>query len=88
MALAADTGGQSIEIGSGTLVSIAEVVRQLVEIVDPTIKPLFGAVPDRPMEQIRAANVNDTYSKIGWLPNTPLGEGLQKTMNWYRQRIK
>ena len=88
MALAADTGGQSIEIGSGTLVSIAEVVRQLVEILDPTISPLLGAVPDRPMEQIRAANVNDTCSKIDWVPNTPLEEGLQKTVNWYRQRIK
>jgi nucleoside-diphosphate-sugar epimerase len=87
MALAEDTGGQSIEIGSGAVVSIAEVVRQLVEILDPTIEPLFGAIPDRPMEQIRAARIDYTYDMIGWRASTSLQEGLRYTVDWYREKL-
>jgi nucleoside-diphosphate-sugar epimerase len=87
MAFASDIDGQIIEIGSGTLVTIAEVVRQLVEIVDPAIKPLFGAVADRPMEQIRTAKIDGTYDMIGWRARTPLQDGLRHTVDWYRENL-
>lgn len=68
----------------GSLVSVADVAQHLVDIVDPSRKLVLGAVADRLMEQVRVANITDTFEKIGYKPNTPLSVGLQKTVEWYR----
>lgn len=75
--------GCTFELGSGTLTSIAATVQQLVQLIDPTIQPLFGALPDRPMEQVRAANIADSVARLGWKPNTSLQSGLLETVKWY-----
>ncbi len=75
--------GQSIDIGSGKSVSIKEIVKTLVKLIDPSISPKFGAVNDRPMEQERNAKVEETFQKIGWRANTDLKTGLQKTIEYY-----
>lgn len=84
MAQAPSIEGRMIDLGSGTLVSISDIVRQLVNIIDSNVKPLFGAVRNRPMEQVRVANVADTYDKIAWKPMTSLEKGLEFTVDWYR----
>ncbi len=85
MAQAPDVEGQSIEIGSGVLVSVSTVAQEIVHIINPDIKPVFGHIPERPMEQVRVANAEVTYSKIGWKAGTSLHEGLQNTVQWYRE---
>lgn len=74
-------------MGSGTLVSIHDVVQQLVHIINSDIEPLFGRVPDRPMEQVRVANIKNTSNEIGWKPITPLKKGLEFTAKWYRTQL-
>ncbi len=88
MAKAPHIEGATIDLGSGILVSIHDVVQQLVDIIKANTKPLFGAVPDRPMEQIRVANIENTNKIIGWKPTTPLKNGVEQTVNWYRDNIK
>ena len=56
-------------------------------IINPDIKPLFGRVPNRPMEQVRVANIKETYNTIGWKPITPLRKGLELTVDWYREQL-
>ena len=85
---AKEVGGQTIDIGSGVLVSAKRVVEQLVEMIDPGISPKFGAIPERPMEQVRVANLAPAASLLGWKPRTPLREGLQRTVNWYRMNAR
>jgi len=85
MAQAPDVEGHSIEIGSGVLVSVGTVVEELLHIINPGIKPVFGHLPERPMEQVRVANAEVTYSMIGWKARTSLKEGLQNTVKWYRE---
>lgn len=70
------------EFGAGKLTSIAEIVHQLNQLIDPNIQPLFGALSDRPMEQVRVANL-EAASKLNWTPKVSLEEGLARTVEWY-----
>ena len=79
--------GCTFDLGSGTLVSIRSVVQQLTNLVNPQIEPLFGALPDRPVEKVRVANTAYTYDKLGWQPVISLETGLEQTVDWYRQQI-
>ncbi|MGG6264023.1 NAD-dependent epimerase/dehydratase family protein [Leptolyngbya sp. AN03gr2] len=72
------------EFGSGTLTSITEVVHQLNRMINPSIQPMFGALSDRPMEQVRVANLAASMSKLNWRPKVSLEEGLARTVEWYR----
>jgi UDP-glucose 4-epimerase len=83
-----DLEGCTIDLGSGTLVSIREVVNQLVNIANPSIQPSFGALPDRPVEQVRVADTALAYTKLGWQPTTSLKNGLEQTVDWYRERLR
>jgi len=83
-ALTPQIEGATIDLGSGTLVSVRTVVQQLVTLMGTQIEPLFGALPDRPSEQVRVANTTDTYAKLGWKATTSLEAGLQQTVAWYR----
>ena len=87
-AQAPDVEGRMIDLGSGSLVSIQTIVKQLVNMTDSNLKPLFGTAPDRPMEQVRVANTANTRALIGWKPKTPLERGLKYTVNWYREASK
>ena len=84
-AVAPDLGAQPLDVGSGRLVTVRAVVEELVRIVDPRIAPRFGAVAERPLEQVRVADVAATTARLGWVPRTPLEVGLRKTVEWYRR---
>jgi len=89
LALAGAPGieGQTVEIGSGKLVSIREIVGQVAHLVGGGIGPTFGALADRPMEPVRIADVAQTRERIGWSPKTQLTEGLSRTVEWYKEHL-
>jgi UDP-glucose 4-epimerase len=80
--------GKMIDIGSGTLVSVRNVVEQLVHLINSQIEPLFGAIADRPLEQVRIADLIESHTLIGWQPTIPLGEGLRRTVEWYAGQLR
>jgi nucleoside-diphosphate-sugar epimerase len=80
--------GQRIDAGSGVLVPIRMVVDHLVQLINPQIEPLYGALPDRPFEQVRVADTARTQAMIGWKPTISLEEGLKRTVNWHEKRLK
>jgi nucleoside-diphosphate-sugar epimerase len=80
--------GTTIELGSGSLVSTRKIVEHLLELTRSRIAPAFGALPDRPLEQVRVADVVQTYRTLGWRPSISLVEGLQRTIDGYAQTIK
>jgi len=86
-ATAKGVDGKTIDIGSGTLVTARNVVEQLVELIDPQIVPKFGAIPERPMEQVRMADLKQAATLLRWKPHTTLREGLQQTADWYRVNV-
>jgi nucleoside-diphosphate-sugar epimerase len=77
--------GASFDMGSGTLISIRHVVEQIVGVMESEVRPQFGAVPDRPLEQERAADTAFLNDRLGWTPQTPLRRGLEATVAWYRE---
>ena len=84
VAVAPQIDGATIDLGSGQLVSVQTIVDQLTGIVGNGLKPLFGALPDRPLEQVRVADIVDAHAKLGWKASTSLDNGLKQTVDWYR----
>lgn len=78
--------GSTIDLGSGKMDSVRTVVEKLVELIDPKVKPLFGSIADRPLEQTRRADVERFHQLLGWRAQTSLAEGLRRTVDWYRGR--
>jgi UDP-glucose 4-epimerase len=78
---------KAFDLGSGSLTSVRGVVEKITEILQPTGRPLFGALPDRPMERCRIADLHYTSEYLSWQPKTSLEEGLQKTIKWYKTKL-
>jgi UDP-glucose 4-epimerase len=85
---AKDIEGSTLDIGSGNLVPIRTVVEKLIHITGSKVVPLFGALADRPLEQVRIADAANSYAKIGWRPQTCIDAGLELTVNWYTKEFK
>jgi len=78
--------GETLDVGSGTLVPIRAIVEEIARQIGAAVAPQFGARPDRPNERLRVANIARTKALIGWRPKTDLTEGLAATIAWYAAR--
>jgi UDP-glucose 4-epimerase len=79
--------GRTFDLGSGSLVSVREIVEQLVEITGSPVDPAFGTVPDRPFEQERPADTAFMSNELSYHPRTTLRAGLENTVSWYREQL-
>src|SRR5713101_3751232 len=87
LAQASDVDGATLDLGSGSLVSIREIVQQLAMSIGNGVKLEFGALPDRPLEPTRIAKTAETFARIGWKPQVSLQDGLERTVDWYRAAL-
>ena len=85
-AVAPHVDGKTLDVGSGELVTVREVVDELVRQINPSIEPRFGAVAERPYEQERKADVAAITAALDWRPRVALKEGLANTVQWYRSQ--
>jgi nucleoside-diphosphate-sugar epimerase len=83
-AVAPGIEGKTIDLGSGELVTIRQVIETLAAIVEPGAPLGFGVLSDRAFEQVRAANVEESLALIDWKPKIALEEGLRRTANYFR----
>jgi UDP-glucose 4-epimerase len=88
LAQASDVDGATIDLGSGSLVSIREIVQQLTGLIGGGANAEFGALRDRPLEPTRLARTAETFARIGWKPQMPLQDGLKRTVDWYRGQLE
>jgi len=79
--------GGEIDLGSGELVSVRRVAERIVAKLDGGISPRFGALPDRPRERVRKADVAESERLLGWRPAVSLDEGLDRTIRWARELL-
>jgi UDP-glucose 4-epimerase len=85
LALANDAIGKTVDIGSGSMIATSDLVSMICRLVDPSIEPKIGALPDRPLEPTGAARLDDSLRTIGWSPRVGLEEGLRRTIDFYRR---
>jgi len=88
MGLHSAVDGETFNFGSGELVTTRRVVEMLYEIIGAGITPVFGALPDRPMERIKQADIVKTRQVLGWSPAVALYQGLEQTVAWYRGELE
>lgn len=82
-----DLAGETLDIGSGELVTVRSVVEQIAGMVGAVVQPNFGTLPDRPLETERAADVEQTRERLGWQRRTSLAEGLSATIEWFGDEV-
>jgi nucleoside-diphosphate-sugar epimerase len=79
-------GGSRIDIGSGSPATVRTLAGEVARLTGSRSELLFGALPDRDLEPLRIADVEETYRRIGWRASVPLEEGLRRTVAWYRDK--
>lgn len=88
LATAPVTYGRTVDLGSGVLTSIRDIVEQVAAIIGSTSPIGFGTVPDRLFERPRSARTRETQQLTGWAAETPLSEGLAKTVEYWRAVLR
>jgi nucleoside-diphosphate-sugar epimerase len=83
-ALCPEAAGHTVDIGSGTAISTADLVALIHRLVGSSASPTLGALPDRPLEATGTARTADTLRLIGWSPRVSLEDGLTRTIDYYR----
>jgi nucleoside-diphosphate-sugar epimerase len=74
--------GDTVDVGTGQLTSVADVVRQIYELVGGSGKPRIGVLPARPGEEwVQVANIAQTQQQINWVASHSLREGLGQMVN-------
>jgi dTDP-glucose 4,6-dehydratase len=86
-AVAGDSVGRTINLGSGSEVSIGQLARRIIEMIDPRITIQSESVRMRPVksevERLLADN-RLAHDLLGWEPTVSLDEGLIRTIDWFR----
>jgi nucleoside-diphosphate-sugar epimerase len=78
--------GREIDLGSGALVSIREVVERIHQMLPGSPAARFGGAPERVNERVHAADLGTAELALNWRPAISLPEGLSQTIDWYRAR--
>lgn len=77
--------GRTVDLGTGSLVTVREIVETIAGLIKSGVQPEFGSVAQRPMEQVRKADTRETGNILGWQARTSIAEGLENTIQWYRK---
>jgi nucleoside-diphosphate-sugar epimerase len=77
--------GNSLDIGSGELIEIGDVVRRICALVQPDAPVEFGSTSERAVEQGQRADVVRTSALTGWCPTVSLDDGLKLTVEYLTQ---
>ena len=83
--------GETYNIGGGNERSNMALVRELIRTTDRLLGRPEGAserlithVTDRPGHDLRyAIDASKLRNELGWRPEVPFGEGLERTVRWY-----
>jgi dTDP-glucose 4,6-dehydratase len=74
--------GGVYNVGGGCELANLEVARRILEALDAP-RDLLQSAPDRPGHDRRYAMDSSLIRALGWAPEVPFPDGLQRTVRWY-----
>lgn len=80
---AAGVSGKVYNVGTGRSVTVLQLVEELNRLMGTDLKPRHA---DTRKGDVRysQADISRTRTDLGYEPTVPFGEGLAKTLSWYR----
>ncbi len=90
-AQAQNVEGQTFNLGTGTEITIGDLVDKIIQIVGRPVKTEVDPQRLRPQksEVLRLLSNNSlAQAKLGWHPEVTLDEGLQRTVAWISQHLE
>ncbi len=79
--------GTTLDLGTGSSTSVADVVREIYDLVGGVGRPLIGALPSRPGEaKVQTADHRHTAEATGWQAAHSLREGLCRLQGFYEAK--
>jgi nucleoside-diphosphate-sugar epimerase len=84
---AAAVSGQVVNIGCGRAVSLLEVVAELSRLLGRPIAPQHEPARDGEVRH-SWADIAAAERLLGYRPQVDFGQGLEKTLAWYRDRVE
>jgi CDP-glucose 4,6-dehydratase len=86
---AGDASGEAFNAGSGTPVSVRELVTAACRVAGSEIEPEILGVGTPAGEIDRQyLDITKIRERIGWEPLVDLDTGLQRTFEWYRDNLE
>ena len=76
--------GEVYNVGGPDECPNIEVVRRIIELTGAG-EELIEYVPDRPGHDRRYSLSSDKVRALGWAPQVHFAEGLERTVDWYRE---
>ncbi len=73
-----------VDIGTGKLTTIREIVTELRDLVQPGLTLDFSQAQPRANEEVKCADASATQAAIGWRARVGLNEGLRATIQALR----
>lgn len=78
--------GQDVNIATGREISVGELAKSLISMINPKARIVIGPERFRPKKSEVQRLLGDTTrleKTTGWKPTTPLDEGLAETIRWF-----
>ena len=77
-----------VNVGSGERISLREIVGRVADIIGRPELVEFGAIESGPNEPpVLVADVSRLRDEAGWTPAYSLDQGLELTVEWWRQTL-
>lgn len=86
LAMKSDVIDLALNIASGRPTSVRELIQALIDVFNPGIKIEFVPATGWSIVPYRWFAVDRAKEVLNWRPHTDLKSGLQKLIDWQRQR--
>jgi dTDP-glucose 4,6-dehydratase len=81
--------GETYHFSSEQVVSIADLVRKLCDLMQIKFEDFVNVSPERPgKDALYSMEMDKAQKELAWLPKTTLEQGLDKTIAWARSNFE
>jgi CDP-glucose 4,6-dehydratase len=81
-----DVKGQAFNFATGTRLTVLEIVRRILALMDSSLEPV---IEGRPLQEIPEQRLATAKAKriLGWRPDVTVDAGIREAIDWYRAHL-